>query len=197
MYEPACPHCETRLPFGELPKKCRQEVKLHRIFSSGLYSDTALNSLIKDLKYKGAYRLAEPLARFAYWQLDQGGYAEIIKENVDVVVPVPLYKRKLKKRGFNHAQKIAEYLSKLFDIPLEVDALVKIKKTNSQVETGSREEREKNLSGAFIASSDTLRGKTVLLIDDVITTGSTMRECAKTLLDAGVKEVWGLTILKE
>ncbi|MEX0877652.1 MAG: phosphoribosyltransferase family protein [Candidatus Spechtbacterales bacterium] len=235
MYEPACPHCETRLPFGELPKECRQEVKLHRVFTSGLYSDATLNGLIKDLKYKGAWRLAEPLARFAYWQLDQGGYAEVIKEKVDIIIPVPLHKNKLKRRGFNHTQKIAEHLSELLDIPLEIDALVKSKKTDSQVETGSREEREKNLAGAFAITNTQVQpvyktphtgstcvspifNKTVLLVDDVITTGSTLRECALALrfpykcanakhktcelgsrcyMKQYVREVWGLTVAKD
>ena len=197
LYEPACPHCETRLPFGEMPDGCRAELKLHRIFACGLYSDKALGQMVKDMKYKYAQALASPLSAFALWQLDQGAYLDVIKKGADVIIPVPMHKNKLRKRGFNQAELIADYISKTLDIPLETNVLIKIKKTEPQAGTNSRKERLENLEGAFGVSGDILRGKTVLLVDDVITTGSTMRQCAVALRAGGAREVWGLAILKD
>lgn len=170
-----------------------------RIFSCAPYSDNLLQKLLKGLKYGRAYALTKPLAQYAYWWLSKNEYLKDIKTNVDFIVPVPMHKRKQKKRGFNHAQYLAEEFSKLFDIPLATDILAKTHKTKPQVETENKQERQNNLKNVFalIAPADALRGKNILLIDDVATTGSTLRECALALKPAKPKEIWALTIAQD
>ncbi|MDX1607601.1 MAG: phosphoribosyltransferase family protein [Candidatus Spechtbacterales bacterium] len=197
LYEPTCPHCDLRLPFGKLPPKCKSELKLNRIFTCGLYSDNALGDMIRDMKYKYARALASPLSTFALWQLEQGAYLNTIKENADVIIPVPMHKRKLKKRGFNQAELIARHLSDIINVPVKTETLIKTNRTIPQVKTDSRKERLQNLEGVFEVSNDSVKNKTILLVDDVITTGSTMRQCAIALNSAGTKEVWGLAVLKD
>ncbi|TSC95034.1 MAG: hypothetical protein CEN87_46 [Parcubacteria group bacterium Licking1014_1] len=122
-----------------------------------------------------------------------------------LLMPIPLDKNKLKRRGYNQAEELAKKLSEILKLPVISDVLVKIKPTKPQMEL-SKEQREKNLQEAFaikipenLAMSDIAKfsGKKVFLVDDVYTTGSTMEECAKILKEAGVKEVWGIAIARE
>ena len=114
-----------------------------------------------------------------------------------VLIPVPLDKKKLKSRGYNQSEELAKELSEVLQIPMISDNLIKIKNTKPQMEL-KKEEREKNLGKAFkIKNSQTLLGKKIFLVDDVYTTGSTMDECAKTLKEAGAKQVWGIAIARE
>jgi len=110
------------------------------------------------------------------------------------MVPVPIHPKKLKERGFNQAEILAEELAKLKGIKLEKKALVKIKNTLPQTRLMA-EERAANVKGTFqIKSKERIKGKIILLIDDVYTTGSTLRECSLTLLKGGAKEVRAVTV---
>jgi len=114
-----------------------------------------------------------------------------------VPIPVPLDKRKLKDRGYNQAEELAKELSKTINIPIANNILIKNQPTRSQMKL-KKEEREKNVKGVFtIKNHEQIRGKKVFLVDDVYTTGSTMEECARILKEAGVKQVWGITIARE
>jgi ComF family protein len=110
------------------------------------------------------------------------------------MVPVPLHPKRKKERGFNQAQIIAKELARIKGIELGDGMLVKIK--NVPPQTSLRiEERVENVSGAFdVVEGEKIRGKGVLLVDDVYTTGSTIRECSSVLKNAGVKEVKALTV---
>ena len=113
-----------------------------------------------------------------------------------VIMPVPLEKRKLRWRGFNQTKELAKELSQFLKIPLIDDVLIKIKETHPQVEL-SDELRKENIKGVFSCqNSEKIRGRKILLIDDVYTTGSTMEECAKILKTAGTKEIIGIVIAR-
>jgi ComF family protein len=122
------------------------------------------------------------------------GREEEIWWKVDAIIPVPLHPKRKKKRGFNQAQVIAKELARIKGIELKDQMLLKIK--NVPPQTSLRvEERAKNVSGAFgVAEGGKIKGKVVLLVDDVYTTGSTIRECSSVLRKAGVKEVKALTV---
>lgn len=111
--------------------------------------------------------------------------------NLDGIVPVPMYKKKQRQRGYNQAELIARQLSKDTGIPLYNDIVIRNRKT-IPMKGLSNTEREKNLKNAFNFSEKALQLKRVLVIDDIYTTGATLDSVAKTLLDAGVKEVYGL-----
>lgn len=142
-------------------------------------------------KYRSFQVLGKDLAHFVYRTLS--GEQKIWWE-VDAIIPVPLHPKRKKKRGFNQAQIIAKELAKLKGIELVEGRLVKIKNVPPQtfLEVG---ERDRNVSGAFrVVDGDKIEGKVVLLVDDVYTTGATIRECGSVLRDAGAKEVRALTI---
>lgn len=110
-----------------------------------------------------------------------------------MVIPVPLCKSHFKERGYNQSEKIAYPLSLSLSLPMISDAVFRLKETSSQI-TLSREERFLNLEDAFIGNSAKLKGKKVLLVDDIITTGATLRSCTKALIDSGCKTVFCITV---
>ena len=163
------------------------------------YKNPLIKNLIKIFKYEPFVKeLAKDLASLviAHFQLlDEK--PSFLKKNPDyVLVPVPLEKRKLKWRGFNQVEEIGKEISKFLNIPLINDILFKIKETPPQVEL-SEKEREENIKGVFIIRNrKKISGKKILLVDDVYTTGSTMKECAQLLKKAGAKEVIGIVIAR-
>jgi ComF family protein len=148
-----------------------------RIICYGIY-EGALKEAIHLLKFSGLKRLAKPMS---------GLLAEIIKDDFDALVPVPLYVKRLREREFNQSALLCRHLSKALDRPLLHDALIKKSETALQTSVSGKE-RRKNLRGAFSASAD-IKGLRILLIDDVITTGATVRECSDTLMRAGAAEI--------
>ena len=106
------------------------------------------------------------------------------KIDFDVAVPVPLSKKRFEKRGYNQSALLAKVVAKELNIDFDERSLIKIKETEIQSKLHERE-RAKNLKGAFAIKGDNLRGKRVLLIDDVRTTGATLDECTNTLLKKG------------
>ncbi len=116
-----------------------------------------------------------------------------IYSDVDIVIPVPIRKNKLRERGFNQAEIIGEIL---FENKLQKNLISKIKETKEQKHL-SKEEREKNLKNCFkINDKEKIKNKKILLIDDVITTGSTLREISTLLLEKGSGEVYAFSLLK-
>ena len=150
--------------------------------------------LIYQLKYLKDSLIAIDLAVFllkAWLGLKPIISNEIRLDNY-LIVPVPLHPKRLKERGYNQASKLGQNLSRLTNIPFNSKAIIKIKPTKSQ-QGLSREDRLINLNGAFIGKKEIVKDKTILLIDDVITTGSTLKACSQALYKAGAKSVYGLT----
>lgn len=126
---------------------------------------------------------------------------EDIWEN-SILMPIPLDKNKSRKRGYNQSEELAKELSKILQLPLIADNLIKTKITLPQVGL-SEKQREENIKNAFsIKNPEQIRqladsGKKIFLVDDVYTTGSTMEECARILKEAGAKQVWGIVVARE
>ena len=114
-----------------------------------------------------------------------------------VLVPIPVDKKKLRIRGYNQSELLADQLANIIKIPVIKNNLIKIKQTKPQMEL-SKEDRENNLKEAFLLENpEELKNKKVFLVDDVYTTGSTIGECANILKDSGVKHIFALTIARE
>jgi ComF family protein len=152
--------------------------------SYGLYTG-ALREAVHLLKFKSVKRLSGPLGHLL---------ARLDIPRVDCIVSVPLSPRGLRERGFNQTLLVARALSRATGIPLDASSLHKKKETSPQVGL-SRSQRMNNLRGAF-GTRRRLDGRSVLLVDDVITTGATVRECSKTLMRAGASEVHALSIAR-
>ena len=188
---PICSTCGT--PFLS-PKgvdhecgRCLKERPHFKAARSAFVYDGRLLDAIHRFKYGGDTSLAVPLARSALGALDQS--------NDCLVVPVPLHPLRLKARGFNQSLLIARELARLTAFPLSYSNLKRARDTGQQVGLKSVE-RNKNVAGAFILQDPiAFKGKKALLVDDVITTGATINECARLLKLAGA-EVFALTVAR-
>jgi ComF family protein len=123
-------------------------------------------------------------------------FADMDWSHFDVIIPVPLHIKRLRGRGFNQSLILAYALGKKHGIDVDFSLLKRRKLTLTQ--TGlDKKEREKNISGAFIAGNpERIRGRNMILVDDVYTTGATINECAKTLVKAGVGQLAVLTLAR-
>jgi ComF family protein len=141
------------------------------------------------LKYKNqrsyAKIYAAELAKHFEKQIRMWGVQEII--------PVPLHKKRYKKRGYNQAELIARELSKQLSIPLDTKTVFRVKHTRPQKELNDVQ-RNQNLEDAFFVSPSAPKRKCVLIVDDIYTTGSTIHHIAQGLKKAGVDKVYFLTI---
>lgn len=114
-----------------------------------------------------------------------------------MVLPVPLYSARQRERSYNQAALLAEELARRIDRRFDDKSLVRIRKTETQTHFNAVKRRE-NMSGAFaVARPEWVRQRCVLLVDDVMTTGATLHECAKALKQAGVRTVWALTVARK
>ncbi len=121
-------------------------------------------------------------------------FVESLNWKADIFIPTPLSAKRLKERGYNQVAMVAKPLSLALGLPYAPQALARRKETRSQVGL-SHQERKENTRGAFWAAGD-VRGKNVLLLDDVATTGSTLSAAAEALLTAGAREVYALTVAR-
>jgi ComF family protein len=192
---PLCPLCGTPFKSPEQHshpcQSCLEGAwRFDRGFSVFYYHGT-LRRAIHLFKYSGRVILANALARF----LHERGAFWMTEIQPEVIVPVPSHGRRLKKRGFNPPLFLARYLGRRLRIPVLTEALLAIKQIPSQAGL-KREERLENVQGAFMAERNQVRGRRVLLIDDVLTTGATANECARALKKAGASYVAVMTLAR-
>lgn len=187
-----CGGCSDRLmayvntPHWAMAEK---EFSFDMAYHVASYEDIIKKSICL-FKYEGKTRLAKILGAI----MAEYAARNMNFDSIDMVVPVPLHPLKQRERQFNQSELIAGYIAKKFNKRLEKNSLKRIKYTTPQ--TGlSRDERLRNLKGAFLVRSGSdLAGKSVLLVDDVMTTGATLHECAKTIKSAGAKKVLAYTL---
>jgi competence protein ComFC len=151
--------------------------------------DGNIRNAIHQLKYNRNVGLGEILARSL---VDLFGSLEW---DVDVIAPVPLGLARLAERGYNQSSLLAKPLSLALDIPYCPQIMTRTKETRSQVGL-TVAERRLNMVGAFMARPNLVTAKSVLIIDDVTTSGSTLEACADALLAAGATQVYGLTLAR-
>ena len=185
---------------GQTHPVCRRRYGLDGLWSLGIYQDS-LRSAIQQLKYKGIKELAEILVDITieYWAKYQPFVLDRIKKDRGegwVVVPVPLYWWRANSRGFNQADLLGQSLSKKLGLDY-CEGLKRIRYTRSQIKLKGQQ-RQQNIKDAFAINSDyNLKPvPCVLLIDDVWTTGSTLRECCWILKGNGAKKVWAITLAR-
>lgn len=151
-----------------------------------------LQELIHRFKYGGRVQLGHPLGLLAASAL-----ASFCAEAApDLVIPVPLHKKRLRERGYNQSQLIGNVLRKKLALRQEVGNLCRVRWTEPQT-TLDAKDRVDNVRGAFaVCDAKRLKGKRVLLVDDVLTTGSTMRACAEALHEAEVAAIFAVTVAR-
>lgn len=165
--------------------ECRNTV---HSFDKGIacfqYGDTERN-MIKQFKYRGKSYMAEKFADIIYDRLEASDMSS------DIITAVPMYKKKERERGYNQAYLLAESASKKLRMRCERDILIRLKNTAPMNKLGSRA-RRMNLRGAFGITErgrELVKGRRVLLVDDIFTTGATADMCSSLLKEAGASEV--------
>jgi ComF family protein len=170
---------------------------------NGSFTCIVYNSISKKLIYQFKYKphltaLKHFLVDLMYESLIQNEeFNKVIKSKI-IFIPIPLSKTKYNKRGYNQAEILAKELSKRFNYPV-FNCLVRVKETKSQVNL-NKKDRKENIKGAFEIDkgySAKIQNKKVVLIDDVLTTGSTFSEAADVLKHCGVRQVWAVALAKE
>ncbi len=147
---------------------------------------------IHAFKYQARVELAPGLARYLRAAAMEEPWPTIMAR-LDGIVPVPLHEERLRVRGYNQAGLLARYFAYETSIPVLDGAIRRVRETPTQVGLHARE-RVENVRDAFEAAPGHVRGNALLLVDDVFTTGSTMRECAGALREAGASAVFGLVL---
>ncbi len=199
--EQRCPTCLRRItPAGERCFQCRDTTlsALDGIFVASYYQNSLLPHAIHTWKYRFIPDLALPLGQFLTITLQSSSLLL-----PDAIIPVPLHRRRLRFRGFNQSALLAQILSQTLtpglEIPMYTDMLVRTRYTRPQMKTESRAERLVNLRNAFSAQQATahlIKGKSLWLVDDVATTGTTLEECATLLKQHGATSVFGIVLAR-
>ncbi|MCK5236976.1 MAG: ComF family protein [Deltaproteobacteria bacterium] len=200
---PASPHCDRcQTPFtGTIHSKnlcslCIKEAKkISRSFStarSACVYDGNIRKAITRFKYHNQTEFSLPLAL-----LTQSLVSSLANASADVIImPVPLHKRRLKKRGFNQSLMLARRLSKSLSLSLDYKTLMRVRDTTPQVELTPKE-RVENVKNAFgVTNAAAIKDKKIIIIDDVYTTGATLSESAKELMSAGASDVIAVTVAR-
>lgn len=189
LQRPYCYICASpRVP--QLCDSCRRSAPAFDSVRAPYEYLGSARSIIHDLKYRNV-RIAVPyVARLL------AGYFERNPYPVDAYCPVPLHPRRERSRGFNQSELIAGELSKITGIPVDTSALRRTRNTPPQVNMETSIDRQRNITNAFECTAD-VQGRRYMLIDDVVTTGSTMSACADALKDAGAANVWGIAFARQ
>lgn len=184
-----CKICGKPIQHSSICEDCASKpAALEKIRSLGPYKGV-LRDYILAMKFKRDLGLPELILP------DLAALIEKTDFEADYLVPVPLSKKRLNQRGYNQVSVWGIPLSKMVGVPLMTSILAQSKETVSQV-TLPAEQRRENVHGVFSVISDQVRGKDILILDDVITTGATIYECAEVLRKAGARKISALTIAR-
>jgi len=195
-----CPKCLRRLP--ELKsagwRTCHPETKFV-LGAASSYQNAVVREIIHSLKYQKIKAAAGVLSQILFIYLSK------ILQNSDLdfenflVIPIPLHPKKQKERGFNQSLLIAESLLEKMNLfsGFQTDNLIKTKNTQSQTQLENFEEREQNVAASFaLKNPESVKNKNIVLIDDVFTSGATMKEAVKVLKSAGAKKIIALVVAR-
>lgn len=192
----SCRKCAAFLgPYAEETARCNtcrgRSLGFSRAVAAGRYQG-ALKKLIHKLKFDRQPLAAVPLGELLSERLQR----EPFLGELSALVPVPLHSSRQAERGFNQAELLAREIERALGVPLVTGCLARVRRASAQ-SLLDRAERERNIEGAFLTRRPRkLAAKTVLLVDDVLTTGATASECARSLRSAGVKRVYVATVAR-
>ncbi len=186
--DPVCPACQESLPWLEGERGERPVDFTEGCFSPLAYRDSVPDA-VKRMKFSRDRSLAEPFGLLA---------AQCLRDRltvpVDALTWAPLSRKRLRERGFDQAELMAGAAGESLSLPVR-PTLLKLRDTVPQSELEEESDRRKNARDAYaLRPGAEVEGKTLVLVDDVVTTGSTLGECARVLREAGARAVYGLTL---
>lgn len=187
LAEQRCGECGEESKAGWTHKKCRKEWALDGLNVIWDYEDEKVKKIIKEIKFGFNRELLRELTGKCKFEI--GG-------KWDMVVPVPLFWQRKNWRGFNQAEILAEEIGEKLGLKV-VNGLRRVRKTEQQAKIKSKKERTKNVRGVFEVregEEEMMKEKKILLVDDVFTSGATMKEAGKILKKIGVEKVWGVCL---
>ena len=192
--EAICKRCQNKISENYV---CQIHNYSHQSFTRHLYMfnyEGIIRERIIQYKFSNKAYLNEMFTNFIIKNKKICGFLK----NYDIIIPVPISKKRKLKRGYNQSEIIARKVSKeLKSLKLETNVLLKVKDNVAQ-STLSKEERAKNVKDAYkVQNEQIIKNKRIVLLDDVFTTGSTVEECSRVLKLAGVKQVDVITIAKD
>lgn len=185
--QPRCSCCGKQL-YGDMREYCEDCKRKHHKFVKGLapFNHTGR---IRQVVYQIKYQNKREYLDFFVEEIVKRHKKEIDIWDCDLIIPVPLYKKKQRCRGFNQAEVFAKRLSKKLGIPMNNQALKRVRNTKPQKECNDIE-RKKNLQNAFKVTDNVVKSKKIIVVDDIYTTGSTIDACSDVLLKAGAGEIY-------
>lgn len=195
LEQPLCPVCTRPAVAGFTHPRCRSRYCLDRLFVPFRYRGV-IAVAIKKLKYKEVTTLADFLANLIVEEMTEEGFQF---GSQSIIIPVPLHRLKLLERGYNQAGLLGNSLGKRLGIRVVTGVLKRIRETPTQTKLKGKE-REKNVKNAFavdLKKVDSIFGKDILLVDDVFTTGATLRECGRILKHSGARYIYAVTVAKD
>lgn len=188
---PLCDRCGLPLAESQVCTDCANDPPQIDGIRSLFPYDSVIRQAILQFKYENVRALASPLA-LLLWE-----YQQAQRLPADVLMPVPLHPHRLRSRGYNQSGLLARELGRLAALPVADDSIVRRKNTAPQARTASVADRRRNVADAFACRDRRSAGRHVIIIDDVCTSGATLKACAAALKAAGAASVWGLTLARE
>lgn len=188
---PRCSRCWRPTRALDPCARCQAEPPAFDGLRAAFVHEGAAREVVHALKYRGTTALASPMGSLLADAVRRHGLA------VDVVVPVPLSGLRRRTRGFNQAESLARALGRELQLPVRPRAALRRRHTPPQARSADAEERRRNVAGAFVSGRQNIAGGSVLLVDDVTTTGATLGACAAALKEGGAGSVWALAFAAE
>jgi ComF family protein len=185
-----CGKCGARLPSNR--KECHKDFP-YLLGAATDYGEETVKNLVHNFKFKCLRAAAEPLAKLLI------RYVENLRIPFTdyLIIPIPLSGKRLRERGFNQSELIAKIFALHFGLLMETKNFLRTKNTKAQSETKNLKERCENVKGCFAVNNPELfRGKKIILVDDVTTSGATFLEAARVLKSAGAKKVIALAVAR-
>lgn len=216
LFPPICLNCRNYLQNAEerenlLCVKCFSGIKIYsnifqpdsqtNLIAISSYENSALRELLHHFKYNGFRGAKVPLEKLIIkWLGTNPNLASSILNSRSLIIPIPLHQSRLRRRGFNQAELIAGLLSRLLQLPLEKDLLERVRNTKSQIGMKSAKDRSENIKNSIRVRPDQemilSKYPKIILVDDVYTSGATMKEATRVLRHSGARDITAFVVAK-